>query len=218
MSQYYGQVEIKYQEDEARYMRRRISETRAEFFSAKARMAVFGNREVNIFLAGVERRGGFTGNDVIARQLTTQAIQSLREQFGFKRKDVPYKRSRDCSIRPYTGGARRFTCRWTAGVVGAHRAIESDLTSEALIHESCTRINCLCRRAHRARIRLPTCSQNRTPKRREARPSSGAGLLTFLLTCCFFGASDGIRTHDTQDHNRGYGRSEDLIVGVSPAY
>jgi hypothetical protein len=66
--------------------------------------------------------------------------------------------------------------------------------------------------------RLPTCSQNRTPKRREARPSSGAGLLTFLLTCCFFGASDGIRTHDTQDHNRGYGRSEDLIVGVSPAY
>jgi hypothetical protein len=91
MSQYYGQVEIKYQEDEARYMRRRISETRAEFFSAKARMAVFGNREVNIFLAGVERRGGFTGNDVIARQLTTQAIQSLREQFGFKRKDVPYR-------------------------------------------------------------------------------------------------------------------------------
>jgi len=72
-------------------MRRRISETRAEFFSAKARMAVFGNREVNIFLAGVERRGGFTGNDVIARQLTTQAIQSLREQFGFKRKDDPYR-------------------------------------------------------------------------------------------------------------------------------
>ena len=76
----------KISEDEARYMRRRISETKAEFFSAKARMTVFGNREVNIFLAGVERRGGFTGNDVIARQLTTQAIQSLREQFGFKKK------------------------------------------------------------------------------------------------------------------------------------
>ena len=40
-------------------------------------------------------------------------------------------------------------------------------------------------------------SQNRTPERREARPSSGPG----LLTCGFSGVSEGTRTPDTQDHN-----------------
>ena len=43
---------------------------------------------------------------------------------------------------------------------------------------------------------LPICSQNRTPGTQKARPSSGAG----LLTCYFLRVSDGIRTHDTQDH------------------
>jgi hypothetical protein len=45
--------------------------------------------------------------------------------------------------------------------------------------------------------RLPICSQNRTPESREARPSCGPG----LLTCGFYGVSEGIRTPDIQDHN-----------------
>jgi hypothetical protein len=44
---------------------------------------------------------------------------------------------------------------------------------------------------------LPIGSQNRTlaPIRKPSRVQLG------LLTCTFDGVSDGIRTHDTQDHN-----------------
>jgi hypothetical protein len=45
--------------------------------------------------------------------------------------------------------------------------------------------------------RLPFCSQNRTSEKREPRPLSRPGLLTWE----FLGVSEGIRTPDIQDHN-----------------
>ncbi len=45
-------------------------------------------------------------------------------------------------------------------------------------------------------------------RRREPRHDHGPG----LLTCASRGVSDGIRTHDTQDHNRAFG-PDTLVIG-----
>jgi hypothetical protein len=75
-------------EDERRYWHRRIYETRAEAFSAKARFGAFGSSELNRFFAEIERRGGLTDNDPDTRQLTAKMVLSFREQLGFKKNDI----------------------------------------------------------------------------------------------------------------------------------
>jgi len=76
-------------EDEKAYWRRRIFETRSDYFSAKARIGAFGNSEVNGYLASIERRGGLTGKDRMTRQLAAKAMLSFREELGFKKNDIP---------------------------------------------------------------------------------------------------------------------------------
>lgn len=75
-------------EDERRYWHRRVYETRAEAFSAKARLGAFGNSELNRLFAEIERRGGLTDNDRDTRQLTAKMVLSFREQLGFKKNDI----------------------------------------------------------------------------------------------------------------------------------
>jgi hypothetical protein len=75
-------------EDEKRYWHRRIYETRAEAFSAKARLGAFGSSELNRFFAKIERRGGITDNDPDTRKLTAKMVLSFREQLGFKKNDI----------------------------------------------------------------------------------------------------------------------------------
>jgi hypothetical protein len=76
-------------DDEKAYWRRRIFETRSNYFSAKARIGAFGNSEVNGYLASIERRGGVTGNDAISRQLAAKAMLSFRRELGFRKNDIP---------------------------------------------------------------------------------------------------------------------------------
>jgi hypothetical protein len=74
--------------DEKQYWQRRIFETRAAAFSAKARLAAFRSSELNRLFASIERRGGVTGNDMITRQLTAKLVLSFRGELGFKKNDV----------------------------------------------------------------------------------------------------------------------------------
>lgn len=75
-------------EDERRYWHRRIYETRAAVFSAKARLGAFGSSELNQFFAIIERRGGIADNDPDTRQLTAKMVLSFRKQLGFKKNDI----------------------------------------------------------------------------------------------------------------------------------
>jgi hypothetical protein len=78
-------------QEEFRDLQRKMSEVRARYLSAKARIAAFGSSKSNILFADVERRGGVAGKDVVARELTTRFVQSLREQLGFAKNDVPHE-------------------------------------------------------------------------------------------------------------------------------
>jgi hypothetical protein len=74
--------------EEMQYWHRRIYETRADYFSAKARLAAFGSSVLNVYYAEIERRGGITGNDPVVRDLTTKMILSFRAHLGFKKNEV----------------------------------------------------------------------------------------------------------------------------------
>jgi hypothetical protein len=78
-------------DDEFRNLQRKMAEAKAKFLSSKARVAVFGSREANMWFAEVERRGGVTGKDMTTRELTTRFVQSLREQLGYSKGDVPHE-------------------------------------------------------------------------------------------------------------------------------
>jgi hypothetical protein len=78
-------------QEELRDLQRKMSEVKAQYLSAKARIAVFGSSSANLWFADIERRGGVSGKDVMARELTTHFVQSVREQLGFAKNDVPHE-------------------------------------------------------------------------------------------------------------------------------
>jgi hypothetical protein len=74
-------------ENEKDHWNRRAVETSFMFYSAKARIAVYGNSEANRILASIERQGGIIGDDPV-RRLVAELVLSFRKELGFKKNDV----------------------------------------------------------------------------------------------------------------------------------
>jgi hypothetical protein len=74
-------------EDERAHWHRRVHETEATYFAAKARFVTYGNSEAGILLADLGRQRSIDDPDV--PQIAARLVLSLREELGFKRKDIP---------------------------------------------------------------------------------------------------------------------------------
>ena len=75
-------------EGEKAHWRRRDYETRAVFFSAKARIAAYGNSEAGSLLAELERQGSIASGNPTHRQMAAKIVLSLRKELGFKKNDI----------------------------------------------------------------------------------------------------------------------------------
>lgn len=74
-------------EDEKAHWYRRVHETGAAYFAAKARFVTYGNSEAGILLADFERQPSI--DDPGVPQIAAKLVLSLREELGFKRRDIP---------------------------------------------------------------------------------------------------------------------------------
>jgi hypothetical protein len=74
-------------DDERGHWRRRVHETGATYFAAKARFVTYGNSEAGILLADFERQPSI--DDPRVPQIAAKLVLSLREELGFKRRDIP---------------------------------------------------------------------------------------------------------------------------------
>jgi hypothetical protein len=72
--------------DEKAHWERRAFKTASKYYSAKARIAAYGNSKVNKLLAEIERQGGITGDDEEIRQMAAELVLSFRKDLGFKKK------------------------------------------------------------------------------------------------------------------------------------
>jgi hypothetical protein len=76
-------------EGEKAHWRSRAYETRAVFFSAKARIAAYANSEAASLLAELERQGSIASGNPAHREIAARMVLSLRKELGFKENDIP---------------------------------------------------------------------------------------------------------------------------------
>lgn len=73
--------------DEKAHWERRAFKTASKYYSAKARIAAYGNTKANELLADIECLGGITGEDEDIRRKAGELVLSFRKELGFKKKE-----------------------------------------------------------------------------------------------------------------------------------